>query len=126
MPSIRRSIRRAGDDLIEVFVGSRVKPTAVLFVDELAIARNRQQRRPQIMGDDRGELLEIAVAAGEFLDAEGHGLLQVRRITIDPFEARAVDVPQQLALIAQFLEVGEGAEIEGVFDRIVRGDSPYR
>ena len=75
------------------------------------------------MGDDRSERLEFAVAAGEFLDAQRHGLLQIQGITIDPFEARAVNVSQQFASIAQFFEVGEGAEIESLLDRIVRGDA---
>ena len=48
-------------------------------------------------------------------------LLQVVGITIDPLEARPVDVPQQLGPVVGLLEIGEGAQMEGLFDRLVGG-----
>ena len=75
------------------------------------------------MGDDRSEVLQLAVAAGEFLGADGHRAFQIKGITVDPLQARPVDVPQQLAAVAQFLQIGERAEIERLLDRIVRADA---
>ena len=71
------------------------------------------------MGDDRRELFQLAVAAGEFFGAKRHRLLQVGGIAIDALEARAVNVAYQLAGIAQFFQVGERPEVESLLDRIV-------
>ena len=71
------------------------------------------------MGDDRREFFQFAVAAGELFGAKRHRLLQIGGIAIDAFEAGAVNVPQQLAGIAQFFQVGERPEVQGLLDRIV-------
>ncbi len=113
----------AGDDLVEILAGVCVEPLAVVFLNELAVARNRQQRTPQIVGDDRREVLEFAVAAGEFVGAQGHGAFQIDRVVIDPFQAGPMDVPQQFAAIAQFFQISERAEIEGLLDGIVGSDA---
>lgn len=71
------------------------------------------------MGDHSGEGFQLAVAAGKLGGAAGHRPLQIKGVTVDPLQAGPVDVPQQLAAVAQFLQIGEGAEIEGLLDRIV-------
>ena len=109
------------DDLSEIVVAVCVEAIAILLREQLAIARDRQQRRAQVMGDDRREFFEFAVAAGELFGAERHRLLQIGGITIDALEARAVNVLQQLARIAQFLEVRECPEVQGLLDRVVGG-----
>ncbi len=71
------------------------------------------------MGDDRCEFFELAVAAGELFGAKRHRSLQVGGIAIDAFETGAANVPQQLTRIAQFLQVGECPEVQGLLDRVV-------
>ncbi len=111
---------RAGDNLSEVVAPRRVEPLAKVLLNELAIARDRQQRTPQIVGHDRSEVLQLAVAAGEFLGAGRHRALEIKSITVNSFAARPVNVPQQFAAVAQLLQIGERAKIERLLDRIVR------
>ncbi len=96
--SIRRFIRAAPLMIwLEILVGGGLDAASQLFLEQLAVAGNRQQGGPQIVGDHRGEVLQLLIAAGEFFRAYGHGLLQVQRIAIDPFQARPANVPQQFA-----------------------------
>ena len=73
------------------------------------------------MGDDGGERFEVAIAAGQFFGACGHGLLQVQRIAIDAFQARPADVPQQLASVAELFYISECPQMEGLLHGIVGG-----
>ena len=111
----------ARDHLVEIVFGRRVKLISVFFLKHLAIAGDRQQGRSQIVGHHGREILQLAVAAGKLCGAGGHRLLQVQGVTIDAFEAGAMNLPQQLGAIAEFLHVSEGAQVESLLDRVVRG-----
>ncbi len=73
------------------------------------------------MGDDGGERLQLGIAAGKLFGTRGHGLLQAPRIAIDQFQARAVDVAQQFAGIAELFQIGKCAQSEGLLDGIGGG-----